>query len=132
VNHHIDKRRIIFDGHLLKKLSDATEPPNANGCMFYSEHEGQGRHIEVTLVDGPPTIISVLRVAFYFAGRGHTGHDQEIGHVCGNKGAATGTRLCVAPDHLERISKAEKIRRLHRGGFIARMRKVLPDYGQQP
>lgn len=125
---HISTDRITFDEDLLERLSAATSLPDRNGCMFYDA--GEGRYIDVVVDGFKRTVVSVLRVAFYFAGRGSVGHEHEVAHVCANKGPSSGTRLCIAPDHLERGDKHTAKRRLHHAGHVARMRKVLPNYGR--
>jgi hypothetical protein len=120
---HIDTRRIVFDEALSQRLADSTEPPDANGCMFWNERNR--KHILVALAEGGSTIVSVLRVAFYFAGRGHTGHDQEVGHESCRNDGADGRRLCIAPDHLGRVTVKDRVRAMHRAGHRARMARTF-------
>jgi hypothetical protein len=126
---HIDTSRIVFDEALSQRLADRTTPPDRNGCMFYSGDGARGLAIHARTADGEHKQVSVLRVAFYFAGRGHVGHGQEVAHACRNSGEG-GRPLCVAPDHLVRQAKHEHTRALHRAAHVARMRKTLPGYQQ--
>jgi hypothetical protein len=125
---HVDTSRIVFDEALSERLAARTSPPDRNGCMFYDtgHSDGQsGKAIRCETVDGETgKWISVLRVAFWFAGRGHVTNDQQVGHVCRNNGM-DGRPLCVAPDHLERQDRKEKVRIMHRAGHRARLAKSV-------
>ena len=124
---HIDTRRLIFDQALEQRLTERTSPPDRNGCMFYSKHFL--KHIAAKTED-ETLAVSVLRVAFVFAGRGHVSEQEEVAHcACGNNGV--GDRpLCVAPDHLDKIPRKERTRIMRRAGHLARMRRTLPQYGR--
>ena len=118
---HIDTRLLVIDDDVAARLRERTEPPDANGCMFYSEQFR--KHIILHTRDGELQTVSTLRVAMVVAGRGDLSHDEEAIHVsCKNNGTC-GKRLCVNPDHLDIAGKVERRRLMMRGAHRARMNR---------